>query len=167
LFLFKQDSFFSLLAVEAEFLPVGLKLIPFILSLAGASLASFLYQTSFIKFFLFKDIIGLSTYRFFNYKWYVDVIYNCFARFLMFIGYSITLRSLDRGLIEFVGPTGLVQGISFLVNKIKALQIGFLHSYLLFFVSILGYLAVISLVGVSSLIVLIIFVVLFLSCFFL
>jgi len=47
--------------------------------------------------------------RFLNQKWFFDQIYSkIFVHFFYKIGYSITYKMLDKGFLEWFGPTGIV-----------------------------------------------------------
>ena len=46
------------------------------------------------------------------------------------LGYSVFFKSLDKGFIEQVGPTGIGR-LTFRLSKVtKRLQSGYIHSYL-------------------------------------
>jgi NADH-ubiquinone oxidoreductase chain 5 len=104
-------------------------------SLLGAISSIFLY--SFFKNFLFslKFIPFLkSFYVFFNKKWFFDIIYFHFlTRIILSFGYNITFKLIDRGLIELLGPLGLVNLISKISFNINKIQTGFIYHYVLIF----------------------------------
>ena len=117
--------------IEAEFLPFYIKLIPFIFSLSGVFLAIVLYNIYEIKF------IKLSSYKFFYYlysffskKWYFDVIYNYFiVHNILYLGYNITFKLIDRGFIELLGPLGITRLIGIISKQISSLQTGLIYHY--------------------------------------
>ena len=41
---------------------------------------------------------------------------------------------IDRGLIELLGPLGIVRSINFVMNKLNNLQTGFIYNYLFIFI---------------------------------
>ena len=41
---------------------------------------------------------------------------------------------IDRGLIELIGPLGIVRSINFIMNKLNNLQTGFIYNYLFIFI---------------------------------
>ena len=55
------------------------------------------------------------------------------------ISYHFAYKDVDRGLIEKVGPSGIVHGVRYTFNKINALQSGQIYHYLflLFFFTVL------------------------------
>lgn len=97
------------LIFEAEFLNLNIKLLPVFLSLSGATLAFFLYNFFFKLLFKLKlSFMGYYIYTFLNRKWFFDKLYNYFfAHFLLIWSYRVAYQNLDRGFLEFVGPTGI------------------------------------------------------------
>jgi len=99
----------NLLLLEAEFLNTSIKIFPVCLSLLGATSAFVLYNFFFKLIYQFKlSFIGRHLYIFFNRKWFFDKIYNyVFANHILVWGYRHAYQNIDRGLIEFLGPTGI------------------------------------------------------------
>lgn len=132
--LFIHPSHISL--IEAEFaLPQIIKLLPAIGTLAGAGLALYLYHI-LSAFAVMGDItknnLGQKLYKFFNGKYYVDVIYNHYIiNGGLQLGYTIS-KVLDRGVIELVGPYGLATGLTTGSRDIAKLDTGNLTSYALY-----------------------------------
>nr|YP_010394673.1 NADH dehydrogenase subunit 5 [Phytophthora quercina]DAZ89110.1 TPA_asm: NADH dehydrogenase subunit 5 [Phytophthora quercina] len=117
--------------IDAEFLPTFFKLLPVILSFCGLFSAFYLY---FFKFkFLYNLKIskyGLYFYNFLNRKWYFDKIYYEFInQYILQIGYNVTYKMIDKGLIEMCGPYGLTTIFSFLSQRIILLQTGYIYHY--------------------------------------
>lgn len=117
--------------IDAEFLPTFFKLLPVILSFCGLFSAFYLY---FFKFkFLYNLKIseyGLFFYTFLNRKWYFDKIYYEFInQYILKIGYNVTYKMIDKGLIEMCGPYGLTTIFSFLSQRIVLLQTGYIYHY--------------------------------------
>nr|YP_010508049.1 NADH dehydrogenase subunit 5 [Phytophthora gonapodyides]UXG56390.1 NADH dehydrogenase subunit 5 [Phytophthora gonapodyides] len=126
--------------LDAEFLPTFFKLLPVILSFGGLFSAFYLY---FFKFkFLYNLKIseyGLYFYNFLNRKWYFDKIYYEFInQYILKVGYNVTYKMIDKGLIEMCGPYGLTTIFAFLSQKIILLQTGYIYHYsLLMLISII------------------------------
>ena len=122
-----EYSFFS------EFLPFYIKLVPVIFSILGLLVSFFFYN--FIQYNL--DIIifykkNYNIYHFLIQKWYFDYIYNnIITKKLLFFGYNISFKLLDRGLIELIGPLGIVNIFQRLSKFISKLQTGLLYNYVL------------------------------------
>jgi len=117
--------------IDAEFLPTFFKLLPVILSFGGLFFAFYLY---FFKFkFLYNLKIseyGLFFYNFLNIKFYFDKIYYEFInQYILKVGYNVTYKMIDKGLIEMCGPYGLTTIFSFLSQKIILLQTGYIYHY--------------------------------------
>jgi proton-translocating NADH-quinone oxidoreductase chain L len=144
---FWQQSFIMLsdFNESSEFLNVYLKLIPFIGTFLGVFFSILVYQ----NFFFFKKKIFILHYKSFNLflkniyfflgkKYLFDYIYNRYiVRLTFFLSYDTIFKNIDRGVIEFFGPTGLVRSLFFLSNQISILQSGFIYHY--FIVKFLGF----------------------------
>jgi len=131
----------NIAVLDAEFIPVFIKLIPVIFSISGGFIAflvyeSFLYlQLIYVKIVpslnASNDNIWLSNiYRFLNKKWYFDKIYNFYiVQSILKFGYNVSFKTLDKGFIELLGPYGLTKSISLVTNKYLKLQSGYLYHY--------------------------------------
>ena len=122
--LFIHPSHISL--VEAEFgLPLLIKLLPAIGTLGGAGLALYMYHV--LPLFTIQ-----LTNTSFNGKYYVDVIYNhYFINGGLNVGYTVS-KTLDRGIIELIGPYGLSTSLTRSSRDISKLDTGNLTSYALY-----------------------------------
>jgi proton-translocating NADH-quinone oxidoreductase chain L len=126
--------------LDIEFIPLYYKLLPLLFSLAGASLAYFLHSFELSFFYSIKnDYQFKKVYNFLNKKWYFDRIYNeLINQNVLHAGHHYTYKDIDRGLIEKIGPSGIIDSITFVFGFLKQLQSGFVFHYLfMFFVSIL------------------------------
>lgn len=125
------------LMVETEFgLPTLIKLLPMFGTLFGIISAYFLYL------FLSKNIFDVhfihnkfsrTIYRFLSYKWYFDRIYNKILDKLLNFSY-ISFKTLDKGIIELIGPTGITKILFYISNKVTSFDTGYLPHYLLYVV---------------------------------
>lgn len=131
--------------IDAEFLPTFFKLLPVIFSMFGLLLALFLYQFNFKFFYQLKTSnIGLYFYNFLNKKWYFDkVYYELINQNILKMSYNVTYKLVDKGIIEFFGPYGLLFIFSNWSNKVIKLQTGFIFHY-----SLLIFLGLIFLVSI-------------------
>jgi len=112
-------------SMESEFIPVIVKWVPAILSLIGATLGIIIYPLSSTK-------VSKQFYTFLNNKWHFDQIYNSLiVKPVLTAGYSITYKILDRGLIEEVGPSGIVSQIGTLARESSRVQSGQIYHYCL------------------------------------
>jgi NADH-ubiquinone oxidoreductase chain 5 len=124
--------------IEAEFsINLGLKLLPSILSIFGATLALILYN----KFPFFLSSLsenhlfwpGRKIYKLLNNKYYFDIIYN---NYIISSGYNlgyIISKEIDRGSIELIGPYGISNSMYNLGKDISKLDTGIITTYALYF----------------------------------
>jgi len=124
--------------VEAEFLPLQIKLLPLVFSLSGMFLALFLniwYQ--FFLVYLKKIELGRTFYIFFNQKWFFDKLYNQYLVKPFFdLGFWMSFLLLDKGFIEFFGPSGIAVLFQRISKKVSIFQTGLIYHYT--FVILLG-----------------------------
>ena len=117
--------------IDAEFIPHIWKLLPVCLSILGASLSFFMYTFGVHTLYKIKiSSNGRKFYNFLNKKWFFDKIYNEFIvqSFLSF-GYHISYKTIDRGIIEVLGPMGLSNLVSKTAYMLHQMQTGFLYHY--------------------------------------
>lgn len=116
--------------LDAEFLiPFFFKLLPLILSILAFIFGIFIiFNLRRLTQVLFMG--GLMTiYRFFNQKWYFDMLYNHYILLpILSFGYSITFNLFDKGFIDFFGPSGLSFKINNLAYTIAPKSTGSLYS---------------------------------------
>lgn len=119
--------------IESEFIPLFYKLMPLVFSLSGATASYVLY--SFFQYELFRlklTNVGNFLYHFLNKKWWFDKFYNEYiAQTALSFGYHGSYKTVDRGIIEVLGPAGLsnaVFKVAFLLNKFHT---GFIYHYIL------------------------------------
>lgn len=128
----------DLLILKAEFLSSHIKLFPVVVSILGALSSILLYHC--YPDFVYVPRYSLwmkDVYTFFNKKWLFDIIYNHYVgQKVLKFGYEVTFKSLDRGLIEIIGPTGLVRFIKNSIKYMASLHNGDLSQYI--FILILG-----------------------------
>jgi proton-translocating NADH-quinone oxidoreductase chain L len=131
IFVFPENYLLS----DVEFLPIGYKLLPLVVTLAGGIFSYFLYQYQTLDYFQLKTTKGFkSIYTFFNKKWYFDRLYNTFiTQTSLDLSYNYFYKTIDRGLIEKIGPTGILNSIIQIMTYVKTFQTGFMISYLVNF----------------------------------
>lgn len=120
----------------AEFLPVYIKLLPVVLSI----LVAFIFLVVYVLIFTVKrfsitrhyNYIPLFRffYRFFVKKWYFDLVYNYYLVFPSLNLYYKVFKSVDRGLFEYIGPTGIVNYLYQFKDFVHSLQLGPIYVYL-------------------------------------
>jgi NADH-ubiquinone oxidoreductase chain 5 len=111
---------------DSEFLSCLIKIYPIILSLLGGLIAYYLYMTKKeIILKLKKSNFGRGFYNFLNRKWFFDKIYNIsISQFLLNLSHRLIYKTIDKGIVEYLGPRGLNQLVrlisSFLSNFQKS-----------------------------------------------
>lgn len=119
-------------AVSSEFLPISIKLLPVGLTLLGGALSLLLHLLLFERGAVLPAAGRLSAlFRFLVRRWYFDPLYNrLFVESGFRLGYTTTFKLLDRGVVEWFGPTGLSRSISSLSARYSAVHSGYLYHYL-------------------------------------
>ena len=129
--------------LNAEFLPLFIKLLPVIFSCLGM-LSSFIiysFVNKKLKLNFKKSRLGHSLYTFFSKKWFFDKIYNeVIGQSILYAGYNYTYIIIDRGILEFLGPYGISRLVYSKALNIKGFHSGLLyHSLLFYFLGIVLY----------------------------
>ena len=128
------------LLTDVEFIDLFYKLLPLLFTLLSMFIVYFTYVFNSKQFFLLKtNFLFKKFYSFLNKKWYFDRIYNEYVtQSIISSGYFYTYKDVDRGLIEKLGPSGIISGVKDIVKTVQILQTGFIYYYLyLFLVSFL------------------------------
>lgn len=101
-----NNTTFSIIG-DNEFLPIIIKILPQIALLLGIALSIFLYLINPKFLFNFKKHIVLKyIFSFFSKKWYLDRLVNeILVLQLLNLSKTYSYNSLDRGLLEYIGPT--------------------------------------------------------------
>nr|YP_010470380.1 NADH dehydrogenase subunit 5 [Symbiochloris sp. SG-2018]UVF37868.1 NADH dehydrogenase subunit 5 [Symbiochloris sp. SG-2018] len=118
------------LFVEAEYISQFYKLLPFVNTLLGCFIAFIFAFNSRIAYTIKMHSIGRSIYYFLNKRWLFDKVYNDIAFNFLKAGYHITFKTLDKGVLETLGPFGIKKIIKGLLDKIMSLQSGYVYHYL-------------------------------------
>jgi NADH-ubiquinone oxidoreductase chain 5 len=124
----------NLNSIDAEFIPHSMKLLPVGLSILGAASACILYSyKSYQLYDLKMSEFGRKLYTFFNRKWFFDKVYNEYiAQTMLFFGYHISYKTIDRGIIEIFGPMGFSTAVTKQANLMRELQTGYIYHYAFF-----------------------------------
>lgn len=120
---------------DIEFVNLFNKLLPLIITLTGSVAAYFLYSFGLEFFYSIKTTRSFKVvYNFLNRKWYFDRVYNEFiASNALSLSYVLAYKDIDRGLIEKLGPSGMVSGIRLVFTRLNSLQSGQIYHYLFIF----------------------------------
>ena len=119
---------------DIEFISIFFKLLPLIITILGAFLSYFLYGYKVFDFFLIKKTLRFKNfYTFFNRKWFFDRFYNEFiTQNILIFSLEHSYKTIDRGLLEKIGPFGIVFSFTKFASKLKAMQTGFIVHYLIY-----------------------------------
>ena len=75
---------------------------PLIFSFFGLGLSYILFYKINIKFIIKKYI-----YEFFFNAGYFNIIYNKFYLYFLHLCYSINVKNIEKGILEWIGPIGI------------------------------------------------------------
>jgi NADH-ubiquinone oxidoreductase chain 5 len=130
--------------VDTEFLLFKIKWLPFFITFFFATFSFLIYSYGLFLFIkIYKTSFGHKFFIFINRKWLFDKLQNeiISIRFL-YLGYTITYKTIDKGLIELFGPTGFSKLILHTSKITMGIQSGLLNHYT--FVMFLGLIIFIS-----------------------
>lgn len=131
-------NFMNLYILESEFISVFIKLIPFIFTILVILLTIPLYLV-YYNFKYRSKIKNIHLYSFFNKKWYFDKLYtNFIVNNILYFGYNISFKLIDRGILELIGPYGLVTSVSTIAKTIRKLHTGLIYHYILIIILLMG-----------------------------
>ena len=140
--------------IDAEFIPIHIKWLPFFVSIFGAAFSVVLYHILSYSLYnlYFKNSFFRYIYIFFNKKWFFDRLQNEFvASNLLKIGYNNTYKSIDKGLVELFGPLGISKNTFNASKQVSLLQSGLINQYaFLMFVFLISFLSLNSFLPVLS-----------------
>jgi len=121
--------------LESEYIPQSVKFIPLLFGLLGGFLAYYINISSsgiFYAYFIKTSVLGRSIYTFLNKRWLFDKVYNdLFVKQSLSFGYEFSFKTLDKGIIEILGPYGISQTVQSLSRQISKIQSGFVYHYAL------------------------------------
>jgi NADH-ubiquinone oxidoreductase chain 5 len=128
---------YNYLLSDIEFIDIFYKILPLIVTILGASFSYFLYSYQVLNYFLLKKTaIFKWIYTFLNKKWYFDRLYNEFiSQNALIFGYTYSFLTVDRGLLERIGPSTITSAASSLTYRMKSIQTGSIFHYLSYILS--------------------------------
>jgi len=129
------NSIFShpnhIILIDTEFgVPSFNKLLPLFLSTTCVIFAFYLFEKKpLLLLAINKSKLGQNIYRFFNQRYWFELIYNrCVVKGILYIGY-VTNTILDRGAFELIGPRGAVAGLYKISNYFASFDSGSIARY--------------------------------------
>lgn len=120
-------------------MPTSVKLIPLLSAICAIIAVFYTYEI----FALQQTVYGklsryLTVYRFLSYKWGFDTVYNQLVNLPLMLGaYNISFALIDKGLLEWAGPTGLGQQVINGGRLLAATQTGRVYDYASFMLAAL------------------------------
>ena len=113
-----------------ENMPIFYKKLPLIIIIFGM-IISYLIYFSFNNFIpVIKNRLSI-VHNFFKNKWYIDEIYQKTFVFLAFYLGKGFWKSVDRDLIDNLGPNGMSKFVSSIGLIVSKMQSGYLYHYVL------------------------------------
>ena len=74
-----------------------------------------------------------------------DKVYNdLIAKNFMTFGYEVSFKTLDKGVIEILGPYGVTKTIQVLLKEVRSIQTGYVYHYALVMLIALTFLITIT-----------------------
>ena len=122
----------SQIFLDSEWLDSSIKMIPLYFTVSGVLLASFHYLFRIETLFAFKqNKFGRQLYTFLNRKWFFDKVYNeWISQTILDVAYKNSYQTIDRGILEFMGPTGLSIFLNNLAQDLKNINLSMIFSRL-------------------------------------
>nr|AER54448.1 NADH dehydrogenase subunit 5 [Cassiopea andromeda] len=124
---------FNYLIIEDIIHPIinlKLKMAPLIVSLIGIVTGIMLFVISKYSWKLFFKFRINFLYQFLTSAWDFDkIIYKFIISFILSKGYRVTFKTFDAGILEKLGPSGLIYLISNKSKNLTSLQTGYLFNY--------------------------------------
>jgi len=128
-------------SLDIEFSEDYLKYLPFLCSFMISVLLLFFFEGSFAAKFGVGNYVVWVNYpmvMFFMKKWFFDVLQNIYiVKEGFWFCHAVIINSIDRGVLEFFGLTGLVRGAANLSKFVVLLNSGFVyHGIFIMFVGL-------------------------------
>jgi NADH-ubiquinone oxidoreductase chain 5 len=117
--------------IDTEFgVPSLYKLLPLLISVTLGVTALFLLEKKpLFLLSIIKTKIGQNMYRFFNQRYWFELIYNrSIVKGVLYLGY-VTNSILDRGVLELIGPRGAVASLYKISNYLASFDSGSIARY--------------------------------------
>jgi len=130
--------------LESEYIPQAIKMIPLFSGCLGAFVAfTFNDVDSPARRFAYENKTspyGRFMYLFLNRRWLVDKVYNdLLARPALTFGYEVSFRTVDKGILELLGPIGVAQFFQNGSSYLKGLHSGLVyHAALMMLLGLTG-----------------------------
>jgi len=127
--LFIHPNHIILMDTEFGVSPIN-KLLPLLLSTFFGIIALYILENKPLWLLIIsRSKLGQNTYRFFNQRYWFELIYNrSMVKAVLYLGY-VTNSILDRGVFELIGPRGAVSGLYKISNYFASYDSGSIARY--------------------------------------
>jgi NADH-quinone oxidoreductase subunit L len=125
---FFYNNSYTLFYLEIEEL-VYSKLISFFIVFFVTLFTFIIYNKPLLLNRIMGNSLFLFVYRFLQKKWYFDIIYVYFSRFMLKFSYDNLVLLWDRGFLEVFGPLGGTRILALCTGVIRQVQCGNLRIY--------------------------------------
>ena len=130
-----SSQFFIIRDVSPPMIPTDSKWLPTILSVSGGVLGLYSYLSFKKGWSISLSSLYMISYAFINSAWQFNYVINHFiVKPFWKFGLNITYNKVDRQLLEFIGPEGLLLSLSKSSSRSSLFQSGWLMNYLLIFI---------------------------------
>jgi len=131
--------------ILAEFGSALLKQVPLILTMLAVAIACIVYWGNF------SYSLYAGAYTFLNKKWFFDIVYSSYLAYpFIRLSYYGFFKSIDKGILEKVGPNGAVSVLYGLSAFAKRVQTGYLFDYLTYIVFVIALLLAFPILGLQT-----------------
>jgi NADH-ubiquinone oxidoreductase chain 5 len=132
-----------------------IKLLPFILTITVTIISVVLTEFNINSIIKFKySNLGYNLFSFLNQRFAIEFIYNKYITNKILELGGQTVKILDKGSIEMIGPYGLEKGLLYLGKKFSKLDNGVITSYVLYLlIGLISYI-VIYFININDIIIL-------------
>jgi len=140
---------FNYHTAEVEFIDTEYKLLSAItfFLIGFLSTGCFFYKDGILKGNFLKPYL----YSFFYNKWNFDNYYNMLiSQNILETSILFTYKSIDRGLLEKIGPFNLVRTLNKIVQLTRTLQDGYISSYLIYLILSISFFLSFSIIHIEN-----------------
>lgn len=118
--------------LESEMLDNSVRFTPLIFTLCGAFTAltvNLLINLGSVSYKIKTSYNGKLIYGFLNKRWLFDKLYNKIGAMFMLFAYRKTFKTLDKGIFEVLGPSGIQALVTRVAYFTKKLETGMVYHY--------------------------------------
>jgi NADH-quinone oxidoreductase subunit L len=121
-------------AIEVHFVPLIVKISPTVFSMLGIAYCLYIYQDPLVYPYIFK-VQYRNWFILLNKKFFFDSIYNFINQKFVKFTFQFSYREIDRGILEYFGPTGTFNISNKLAYRLRELYTGYIFHFVFIFVT--------------------------------